>query len=202
MIPRRLVQIGLSPEAVGLLVIVACQPPSALLSAGWIEAATGWGRDKRQKVMRELVGAGLLDVRAEQAADGRWSKLYVFDWNVLLSGRVTGPKPEKPVSVPKPENPVSDRDRKIRSSRRPENPVIDEEDKTPAVAAAAIRGEAAATAGGASGQGAKRFDLDRARVSASIGHVWMDPAGIWRKAADFALFEASQEAENKGGQHG
>lgn len=50
------------------------------------------------------------------------------------------------------------------------------------------------------------FDLARASSSAAAGLDWLDPSGTWRGADEFALFEASLDAENgralKGQGHG
>lgn len=130
MIPRRLCRLGLSAEAVGLLVIVACAPDGRKIDAAWIERETGFKRDKRQLVMRELVAAGLLAVKPDQGADGRWAKIYVFDWDILLVS-------------PRPDNPVSGdrgriyRRRQIRSSRSTDFPVIEESETETADAPAA-----------------------------------------------------------------
>lgn len=190
MIPRRLVRLGLTAEAVGLMVIVACAPPGDALSAEWIERETGFGRDKRQRVMRELVGSGLLRVRADQGADGRWSKTYVFDWALLLQA----PKQENPVSV-KPgagedHRDLKNRRRKTRLSRRPENPVLEVKEEG-GDAAAALSSKAAASPPSQQRQEKPQASC-RSAIAASLGLPVRDPvSGVW------SAFR-SQDAEKRG----
>lgn len=183
MIPRRLCALQLSAEAVGLLVIVAAAPAGADLSAEWIETACGCKRDKRQRIMRELIGAGLLRVRSDQAGDGRWSKVYVFDWAVLL----TPPKTEKPASVDQHRD-RENRRRKTRSSRQPENPVIEkQEDSLPGASptAGTAPGRLARAKSSVRNAVAQLPDLapcnEKARTAALLGLPYRDVSGQWRR---------------------
>lgn len=208
-------QVRLSLEAVGLMLVIACQPQGVDLSAGWIEAQCGVGKDKRQRIMLELRRVGLVQIQVEHGSDGRWSKTYLFNWDALLVA-ARRLEPGNPAVVPEPGNPAVVQSRKTRLSRKPENPAISLTEE-PDGAAAAIRGEAAAPSGvgtasllgdkspvvGVSAVPARAFSLDRARVSASAGLPWLDPQGEFRKAAEWPAFEAAQAAENRAGQgHG
>jgi hypothetical protein len=108
----------LSLDAKGLHCWLLSRPPDWTFKLARIAPLLGIGRDKIERLFRELIEAGYVD-RIQERTDGRWGPVdyVVFDDPERLAKRVVGPEtvthhdtaaaphPEKPVPVkPVPEN--------------------------------------------------------------------------------------------------
>lgn len=147
MVPNRLCGMGLSLDAIGLMVWISVWDAQDL-SVRQIEQGTGIGRDKRKRIMAELRKKQLLHLVRDQMPDGRWISVYIFDWDAVCDGNIKRkrhkiedfqvleePATEKPSSVEKPvqpevvpatENPSSGR--KTRRYIATENPSVPKEE--------------------------------------------------------------------------
>lgn len=97
---------GLSIEARWLLIYLLSRPQDWIVYIKDIQNQSGVGRDKAQRMLRELVDARWVRKSIERGEDGKWSKVdyEVFD---QPEGQEisTSPQPEKPSPVlPSPEN--------------------------------------------------------------------------------------------------
>lgn len=195
----------LSAEALGVLVYLARLAGArsgAVVRVAAVRERFQMGKDRWQRIAGELREVRALTSGFGRSDDGKHIARFLrIGW------------PSAPVKSARKS--VASVSRKTRLSERevcgPENPAhragnpaevgrvsrLLKEEQTTACAAAASSGEAAAQAGGVLLKKAKPFDLERARVSASCGLSWADPLGVMRKAADFAAFEASVDAENR-----
>lgn len=121
MIPRVVTRMGLTAEAIGLLVIVACHHGDEIRACQMSERMN-CGKKKRQRVLRELRDKGLLTIEKRRTERGSFTTGYVFDWDAVAKTRpsenlpntssevLEKPEPANPASVlqtPEPENPAS-----------------------------------------------------------------------------------------------
>lgn len=135
MVPNRALEdVRLSIEARGALAWMASRPRGWRLSVSDALLALGCGRDRWQRICRELRAVGALARRPMRAADGRilgW--LYVVSWAPWVDGdgvRAAPPapaaKPSAQGSLPLPAAPAHSVSRETRSTvgaQGPENPV-------------------------------------------------------------------------------
>lgn len=192
MIPRAVTRMGLSAEAIGLLVIVACEPGD-VITASRMSQKMGCGKDKRQRVLRELAEKGLLRIERSKTERGTFTTGYVFDWDAVSGRKVAEnpPEPENPALVdhePEPENPAPGR--KTRPTG-PENPAIYLERAPERVAPQGQARSGAETRVIETLQQAPDLAVDqlwrRAKVAAECGQSWKHPeTGRWFEAWEFA----------------
>lgn len=199
---------GLAPEALGLLVYLASQPRGFIVRWSAICAHFGMGKDRWQRIARDLRDIGAMRVENVRGAGGR-----VIGRRVLV--RWPDPVAAVPVSTESRESPLSDQkpgfpaagksaksSGKIRQSE-PENPALYKEEKirpsrsvvrtgfsSSADPLLPCEGQAVqppASVGSASEK--------RAALALSLGLPYLDPvSGEWVRPA-------SQAAEKKGACH-
>ena len=119
MIPRAITTIGLSAEAMGLLLIVAAHHGDEIRASQMSERMK-CGKDKRQRVLRELRDKGLLTIERRQTERGNFTTGYVFDWDSVARTRASENLPNSSAQVlekPEPENPAP-----VKTPPEPENP--------------------------------------------------------------------------------
>lgn len=175
---------GLSPEGLGLLVYLASQPRGFIVRWSVICDHFGMGKDRWQRIGRELRAIGAMQLHELRGAGGRViGRRVVVRWPdpLPVDAGVTESR-ESPLSDRKPEKPAAGKpakvSRKIRQSE-PENPAPykDKDEKRGArenvgrVAArsASPRSDATRAATGREGEGAQAASLtafQRARVLA------------------------------------
>lgn len=210
---------GLAPEALGLLVYLASQPRGFIVRWSVICDHFGMGKDRWQRIGRDLRAIGAMQVQEVRGAGGRIiGRRVVVRWPEPQPVEAVGTESrEIPLSDRKPEKPAAGKpakvSREIRQSER-ENPASykDKDEKEGArekagrVAArsASPRSDATRAATGREGEGAQAASLtafQRARVLAGqsclIGGVPVVPGSPQFDALRQAL--RAQGAE-KGGQ--
>ena len=168
-----------------------------VVRVGAICARFRWGKDKWQRVARELRAVGALSDNFGRSDDGaRVVRSLSVCWPKAAPARVAGPArgARQAASSCERENPAHRKNEAVSCERenpahRAENPAqvcrktrLLKEEHTGAVAAAAPSSKAAATApGGRSDLGAHR--LSRAGVAASLGLPVFDLAsGLWLRS--------------------
>lgn len=116
-VPNHVAQSGnLSPEALGVLVYFASLPRGYIARVSSVQEAFSIGKDKWQRIARELRAAGAMDVHEVRGPGGRIvGRRVVVRWpdeRETTESRKTRPsdrKPEKPAAgkpgSPEPENP-------------------------------------------------------------------------------------------------
>jgi hypothetical protein len=109
-VPNHVAQVGLSAEALGVLVYLASQPQGWVARPCTIQERFAIGRDKWQRIARELREAGAMDLRVIRGAGGRaLGKRMVVRW------------PEQaPASAP---SDTENRETRF-SDREPEKPTV------------------------------------------------------------------------------
>lgn len=121
MVPNAVAQSGkLSAEALGVLVYMASLPRGFLLRVSSVQETFGMGKDKWQRIARELRAVGAMDVQIVRGSGGRAiGRRVAVRWPDFTESRKTqlsDRKPEKP-TVGKPAK----QGRKIRQTG-PEKP--------------------------------------------------------------------------------
>lgn len=212
---------GLAPEALGLLVYLASQPRGFIVRWSVICDHFGMGKDRWQRIGRDLRAIGAMQVQEVRGAGGRIiGRRVVVRWPEPVAGEAVGTESrEIPLSDRKPEKPAPGKSakvsREIRKNER-ENPAPykDKDEKRGArenagrVAArsASPRSDATRAATGREGEGAQAQSLtafQRARLLAGQS-VLIDGVPVVPGSPSFeAMAQAlrGQDAEKKGVSH-
>lgn len=169
-VPRHVVQMvgtKISPEALGVLVWLAARPVGAQVSVPHISRAMGFGKDKWQRIGRELRAVGaLFSMPVVCNETGRvYGQALGVRWPDAPKAKAKPQPKDKPkASTSKPEKPASTESRKTRLSppspragfsgyKKPENPApsykeyIIKEGEGPSGATVADRRQVAADLG-------------------------------------------------------
>ena len=165
---------GLSPEALGLLVYLASQPRGFIVRWSVICAHFGMGKDRWQRIGRELRLIGAMEVQQVRGPGGRViGRRVLVRWpSPAQAAAAPTESGESPLSDRKPEKPAAGKpakvSRKIRQSE-PENPAPykDKDEKRGsrenvgrvAARSASPRSDATRAATGREGEGAQAASL-------------------------------------------
>lgn len=173
---------GLAPEALGLLVYLASQPRGFIVRWSVICDHFGMGKDRWQRIARELRAIGAMQVQELRGAGGRiigrrvvvrWPEPQPVEASVTESGEI-------PLSDLKPEKPAPGKPAKVsgkirKSERENPAPYKDKDEKDGArekagrnaARSASPRSDATRAATGGEGEGAQASSLtafQRSRV--------------------------------------
>jgi len=132
----------LSPDALGVLVYLASLPKGYILRVGTVQERFGFGKDRWQRIARELRAVGAMRSQRISGAGGRWigERVSVRWPEPVEQDQETGSrknrKPEKPEA-----GKSANRSRIIRQSE-PENPALykdKEKDLVPAALSMSLK---------------------------------------------------------------
>ena len=213
---------GLAPEALGLLVYLASQPRGFIVRWSVICDHFGMGKDRWQRIGRDLRAIGAMQVQEVRGAGGRIiGRRVVVRWpDPQPVEAVVAESGEIPLSDRKPEKPAPGKSAKVsgqirKSERENPAPYKDKDEKRgarenvgrAAARSASPRPDASRAATGREGEGAQAASLTaflRARVLAGrscvIDGVLFLPGSPQFEALRQAL--RGQGAENGGVTHG
>lgn len=104
-VPNAVAQLAeLSADALGVLVWLASLPKGFAVRRSTILERFRLGKDKWQRIARDLAAVGALELRKERRAGGQFASRYLVRWPD--PARAVSPEPENPAPVqPEPENP-------------------------------------------------------------------------------------------------
>jgi len=109
-VPNAVAQMeNLGADALGVLVWLASLPQGFTVRRQTLLERFKFGKDKWQRIARELTECGALQVTTQRGAGGLFSRSYLVRWPEPVAQApepVETPEPENPVPVaPEPENP-------------------------------------------------------------------------------------------------
>lgn len=211
-VPNRVIDLPLSPEGLGVLVWLARQPRGWIARASAIRERFSMGKDRWQRIARELREVGAITAVSRRDAAGRI---------VARSYRVGWPKdhePENPAQGPQAGKPG----RRETRQAEPENPArVGRETRLPNKThkktgrAQSATSAASGAASGQKGEAARAASCrgvsegltlgERATLAASLGLPYRDPtSGEWRsptRSKNPAPLERSRTAQPEGVAH-
>ena len=171
----------ISADALGVLVYLASQPRGFLARVAVIQERFGMGRDKWQRIARELRNLGAMELQVIRGAGGRAiGRRMVVRWPDLKASHAEGvtESRETRCSDRKPENPTVGKPAKdYRETRKevPENPAPYKEERITKARRRAARPQAGPAATGALGTVPTRVEGGKRRYQGPDGGWYRKP---------------------------
>jgi len=211
-VPNAVAQMpGLSPDALGMLVWLASLPKGYAIRRATLLERFSIGKDRWQRIARDLSAVGALVVEKKRGPDGRFSTRYLVRWPDP-SAVAAEPEPGFPApGEPAPVNPPKMGGKPAKSGRKTRLSIKNKIQKT---SRARSRTPDARPMGGGSGRSSVVNESRpsdpwaRAASSAQAGLKWLHPdTGLWCDPSEFpvsapvdsvALATVGQDACEKG----
>jgi len=171
----------LSPDALGVLVWLASLPKGYAMRRASLLKRFAIGKDKWQRIARDLAAVGALTVQKDQGPDGRWSTRYRVRWpDVSKRARPEAENPAPVADQPEPENPPKNGGKPAQTGRKTRLPIKKEIQETARRRAArpSVRPAAAGAHGRNAALGAVPSRVDGGK------RQYQGPDGCWYKRPD------------------
>lgn len=207
-VPNSVAQMAeLGAEALGVLVWLASLPKGYAIRRSTICERFGLGRDKWQRIARDLAAVGALDVVQDRVDGGRFARRYVVRWPSAERAAAPGPGFPAPVE-PAPANPHKNCGKPAEKVRETRSSIKTKEERHGVAVCSGVPKARAAARHSGSGDGAG-LSLD------DFGHYGLDMlregrdapsrSGVMAKAGSerfealrAALREADRQSAEKG----